>query len=238
MDSALQDPNVRVSPISAQISLALKGFSRCLFSFERSDHGVCESVDRDGRIASPSWPRFYCGPMPFDEVGKREKAGRSGGVIDVRVLGPDDWRLWRGLRLEALAESAAAFSSTLAQWTGAGDTEQRWRARLRDVPLNVVLWLDGVPAGMVGAYLRADTGVELVSMWVAPFARGCGVGDAAVRAVTDWANEREVVLSVKADNTSALTLYRRHKFVDAGISPDDADERLMRRHPAPATQGF
>jgi ribosomal protein S18 acetylase RimI-like enzyme len=36
------------------------------------------------------------------------------------------------------------------------------------------------------------------------------------------------VLSVKADNHRAIALYQRHGFVDAGQSPDDADERLMR----------
>jgi ribosomal protein S18 acetylase RimI-like enzyme len=149
-------------------------------------------------------------------------------VIDVQLLGPDDWRLWRRLRLEALRESAAAFSSTLAQWTGAGDTEERWRARLSNVPLNIVLRSNGAPAGMVSAHVRADDIAELISMWVVPFARGRGVGDAAVRAVLGWAKPREVVLSVKAENRPAIALYQRHGFVDAGKSRDDADERLMR----------
>jgi ribosomal protein S18 acetylase RimI-like enzyme len=152
-------------------------------------------------------------------------------VIEVQQLGAADWRLWRQLRRQALVESAAAFSSTLAQWIGPGDTEERWRARFSNVPFNVVLRLDGAPAGMVGAYVRADDTVELISMWVAPFARGRGVGGAAVRAVLGWADPREVVLSVKADNKPAIALYQRHGFVDEGQSPDDPDERLMRRLP-------
>jgi RimJ/RimL family protein N-acetyltransferase len=155
-------------------------------------------------------------------------------VIEVQELGADDWRLWRQLRLEALTESAAAFSATLAQWTGPADTEERWRARFSNVPFNVVLRFDDAPAGMVGAYVRADDTVELISMWVAPFARGQGVGDAAVRAVLDWADLREVVLSVRADNKAAMALYQRHGFSDAGQSPDDANERLMRRSPGTA----
>src|SRR5262249_55519126 len=148
---------------------------------------------------------------------------------EVQQLGADDWRLWRQLRLAALTESAAAFSSTLAEWSGPGDTEERWRARFSNVPFNVVLRLDGVPAGMVGACVGADDTVELISMWVAPFARGQGVSDAAVRAILGWASQRGVVLSVKADNKPAVALYRRHGFVDAGQSPDDVDEILMRR---------
>ncbi|HEY2205857.1 MAG TPA: GNAT family N-acetyltransferase [Pseudonocardia sp.] len=65
-------------------------------------------------------------------------------------------------------------------------------------------------------------------MWVAPAARGLGVGDAALREVLDRAGRRPVVLSVRADNGPAVRLYRRHGFADAGPSPDDPAERLMR----------
>lgn len=150
-------------------------------------------------------------------------------MIEIQYLTPDDWSLWRELRLEALAESSHAFGSTLADWTGPGDTEQRWRARLTDVPCNIVLRLDGSPAGMVGAHLRDDGTVELISLWVAPAARGRGVGDAAVRAVLDWAAPREVVLSVKSANATAAALYRRHGFLDAGPSSDCPGESFMRR---------
>ena len=152
-------------------------------------------------------------------------------MIEAQQLTADDWRLWRHLRLAALAESPAAFGATLAEWTGPGDTEERWRARLSNVPFNAVLRLDGEPAGMVGAYEQADGAVELVSMWVTPHARGHGVADAAVRAVLGWAGARDVVLSVKADNAPAIRLYRRHGFIDVGPSPDGPDERLMRRSP-------
>jgi len=149
------------------------------------------------------------------------------------MLSPDDWRLWRSLRLAALADAPGAFGSTLPEWTGPGDTEQRWRARLATVALNVVLTLDDQPAGMVSATAPGrDGAVELISLWVAPFARGHGVGDAAIDCVVAWAHAEygdvSVVLSVKTGNKPALHLYRRHDFTDAGPSPDDPNERLMR----------
>lgn len=150
-------------------------------------------------------------------------------MIELQVLRPDDWRLWRELRLQALEESPAAFASTVAQWTGVGDTEERWRARLTDVPYNAVVRSEGAAVGMVGAVVRDDDTIELISMWVAPAARGSGVGDAAVQAVIDWAGPRDVLLSVKSDNTHAIALYQRHRFVDVGPSPDDSNERLMCR---------
>lgn len=146
-------------------------------------------------------------------------------MIETTVLGPDDWQLWRELRLAALAEAPDAFGSTLAEWSGAGDTEQRWRARLHGVALNLVLVTNGVPVGMVSATATDIEGqVELISLWVTPTARGQGVGHEAIRQVLAWARREHpggrIVLSVKTDNDNASRLYERHGFVDAGPSPD------------------
>jgi ribosomal protein S18 acetylase RimI-like enzyme len=154
-------------------------------------------------------------------------------VIDVLVLSPEEWQLWRELRRAALAEAPDAFGSTLAEWSGAGATEQRWRARLEAVALNLVLTVAAEPAGMVSATAPdADGAVELISLWVAPALRGRGVGDEAVARVLAWARTEHpashVVLSVKLSNRPAIRLYQRLRFVDAGPSPDDPDERLMR----------
>ena len=158
-------------------------------------------------------------------------------MVDVLVLTPDDWPLWRRLRLAALAEAPEAFGSTVAAWSGEGDTEQRWRTRLGSVALNLVLVAGGEPVGMVSATAPgADGEIELIGLWVAPISRGSGVGDEAVRQVVAWAHEhhpgRCVVLSVKTENERARGLYERHGFVDVGSSPDTWDERRMRRRPA------
>ncbi len=142
------------------------------------------------------------------------------GEIGLRALGADDWGVWRKLRLDALGEAPDAFSSTLAQWQGEGDTEARWRARLSTVALNVVADLDGKGAGMVSATApNQDETVDLISMWVAPFARGRGVGDSLIAAVIQWARARlaaRISLAVVESNEHAVALYRRHGFSDAG----------------------
>lgn len=126
-------------------------------------------------------------------------------MIEARVVTPDEWRVWRQFRLSALAQAPAAFSSILAQWSGPGDTEERWCARLRDVALNVVLTWDGAAVGMVSATVWAQ----------------------------EEHPTSHVLLSVKTDNDHAIRLYERHGFVDVGPSPDDSSERLM-LHPASA----
>ena len=147
--------------------------------------------------------------------------------IDLQRLEEDDWRLWRAVRLAALAEAPDAFGSTLAEWSGPNDLEARWRARLASVPFTVVAGLDDSPAGVVAA-LRDDDVVELVSLWVAPAARGRGVGDALVAAVLAWADGREVQLDVRAGNAPAITLYARAGFTDAGPAEEAGERRMVR----------
>jgi ribosomal protein S18 acetylase RimI-like enzyme len=163
----------------------------------------------------------------------RVRPRASASFIDVRVIGADDWRLWRALRLDALREAPYAFSSTLAEWEGAGDTEARWRARLSTVPYNVVAYLNGKPAGMVsGTATDQEATTELISMWVAPFARGRRVSDVLVAAVIRWAREQQaasITLAVYASNEHARALYRRHGFIDLGAPESAASGASQRR---------
>jgi GNAT superfamily N-acetyltransferase len=157
----------------------------------------------------------------------------------VRRIGIDDWPLWRKLRLQALEEAPYAFSSRLADWQGRGDTEARWRGRVSDVPLNIVADWQETPAGMAsGTPLNLDGSVELISMWVAPFARGRGVGDALVNAVIEWASEQQasaVALGVLEGNERAAAFYRRHGFIPVGASVGTVTEQRMVRD---LSQGF
>lgn len=139
------------------------------------------------------------------------------GVTVLRVVTPDDWTVWRELRLAALAEAPYAFGSRLVDWQGDGDRAERWRARL-ELPgsYNIVALVDGIPAGMASGVPTDKAGVvELISMWVSPRARGRGVGDLLVEAVRRWAVEggaTELRLAVTESNDPAETLYRRHGF--------------------------
>lgn len=146
-------------------------------------------------------------------------------MLELRTVEADDWRLWRELRLAALAEAPYAFGSTLAQWQGPGDREERWRARL-SIPgaHDLVVLLDGGPVGMASGVPDEEAATaELISMWVSPTARGKGVGDYLIQAVERWAVDRGATtlwLSVMPDNHKATALYERHGFTDTGEPGD------------------
>ncbi len=150
-------------------------------------------------------------------------------MIYIRALTSEDWTVWRDLRLRALADSPHAFGSKLEEWEGAA--EERWRARL-GLPgsRNFVAYRAGTPVGMATC-APFDGVYELIGMWVAPEARGGGVGAALIEASCGWAREQgagELRLDVKVDNACAIRLYIRHGFVDAGPSCE-VGERAMRK---------
>jgi ribosomal protein S18 acetylase RimI-like enzyme len=144
-------------------------------------------------------------------------------VTELRTVGPDDWRAWREVRLAALAEAPDAFGSTLADWQGDGDREERWRARLA-LPgsHNVLAVVDGRAAGMASG-VPDDGRSELISMWVSPAVRGRGVGDRLIAEIARWAAGRDadaLYLAVRPDNAAAIALYARNGFVDTGEPGD------------------
>ena len=146
-------------------------------------------------------------------------------------LDADGWRDFRDLRLASLADAPEAFGSTYADWVDA--SEERWRARLTDVPLTVVARDDTGLVGVVSG-VPAEGHVELISMWVAPEWRGQGVGEALVNAVLDESGGRSVRLRVMAGNQRALDFYARMGFVLVSDELDAEGTLTMRRAVSPA----
>jgi ribosomal protein S18 acetylase RimI-like enzyme len=165
-----------------------------------------------------------------------------GGLMEHEVvverLTPDGWRRWREVRRAALAEAPEAFGATLAEWSGAGDVEARWRQRLTDVPCNVVALVDGEPVGQAsGCTIEEDSdgGCEVISVWVAPDQRGTGVVAAVLGAVETWAvaeGATALTLSVKRHNGRAIAAYERLGFRRTGeAGHDPSEERMVKRLP-------
>jgi ribosomal protein S18 acetylase RimI-like enzyme len=157
-------------------------------------------------------------------------------MLGIREVGPEDWRLWRRLRLDALAEAPDAFRARLADWQADNDVEARWRGRL-SIPgsFNVIAVLDDEPVGMASGVRTSDDGMaELISMWVAPAARGRGVGEALVHEIERWAEDigmQMLRLRVAEGNLAASALYQRSGFRFTGergdFMPDSAEQELV-----------
>ncbi len=140
--------------------------------------------------------------------------------LQVERAGAVDWERYRALRLGALGESPDAF------WTRLDDERDQpdsfWQGRMGGA-VNLIATCDGVDAGLaVVARLRdcpADGG--LFSVWVAPTARGLGVGERLTRAAIEVAREQgfgRLVLEVSDHNAPAIRLYARLGFAPTGVS--------------------
>lgn len=142
---------------------------------------------------------------------------------EIAELGPEDWREFRTLRLQALADAPAAFGSRHADWAEA--PEDRWRARLTEVPLNLVARVGGRPVGMASGVVVGGE-VELISMYVAPPARGTGLAQALAERVVGWgaAQGLGTFLMVRSDNSTAIAAYARAGFSDEGVPHDWPDD--------------
>lgn len=139
--------------------------------------------------------------------------------MSVRRADGSDWEVVRALRLDALTLAPDAFGSRL--WEERDRAEAWWRRRLDGPGTTLLGLLDGSPCGLaLVEATREDAAVAgLYSMWVAPDARGRGVGDALMVAAIEVARARgftRIVLDVGDDNAPAIALYARHGFVPTG----------------------
>jgi ribosomal protein S18 acetylase RimI-like enzyme len=132
----------------------------------------------------------------------------------VRHAVPGDEPILRSLRLQALADSPAAFGSTHEREMARTTADwQRWLS-----PGVTLLWGDAQQVeGMVaGVRDAADASVaRLMAMWVNPSARGSGAADALVAALVEWAAAERFTLlrlNVMHDNLRALRFYQRCNF--------------------------
>jgi ribosomal protein S18 acetylase RimI-like enzyme len=150
-------------------------------------------------------------------------------VGTIRILTEDDAAAFQALRLSGLRESPAAFGSTyenevdtplqqiVTQLAGGAGGEDVVFGALDD---------DGVLVGVAG--MRRGTTLKtqhrggVWGMYVAPEARGRGVGRALVSAIIEHARSlgmERLVLGVETTNQPARALYHALGFVTYGIEP-------------------
>jgi GNAT superfamily N-acetyltransferase len=158
-------------------------------------------------------------------------------MVRVGLLGEDDWAAFREIRLRSLLDSPDAFGSTYGEESS--QTERAWRdwaaGRWRGGVAAVFAGRaeDGTPVGTAtGAEYDVEPGVGYVyAMWVAPAARGAGVGRALLDTVETWARGRgcgSLALTVTETNAVARAFYDTVGFVESGErSPLRDGSRLL-----------
>jgi ribosomal protein S18 acetylase RimI-like enzyme len=140
--------------------------------------------------------------------------------IELRRLGPKDASAYQEIRLEALADSPHAFSSTLE--TEQGQPLDRFAKRLAD---DFILGAFSGPylVGVAGFYVQPRPKHRhkgmLWGMYVSPDHRAAGIGRKLVEAIIEHARQHVELLqlSVVADNMPARRLYANLGFVEYGI---------------------
>jgi ribosomal protein S18 acetylase RimI-like enzyme len=129
-------------------------------------------------------------------------------MATLRALGPDDWKVFREIRLRSLADSPDAFGSTLEREQGF--TEDDWRRRLSG-PVYAVT--DPGPVA-VGGLFEHDGVFHVWGMWTDPAHRSRGHARRVLDALI--APDVEAVLDVNVTNAAARAAYERYGFVGTG----------------------
>lgn len=139
-------------------------------------------------------------------------------TMEIQRLSIDEALRLRHIRLRALADAPDAFGSTYAE--ASAHPLEIWRQQLQEIATFVAV-NDGEDVGLVRCASdeqQHDT-AWLISMWVAPEARGQGVGNALIDAVIEYARSSgasRLLLDVADHNQQAIALYARKGFKPNG----------------------
>lgn len=141
----------------------------------------------------------------------------------IRKLTPDDWRLFKALRLAALLDAPDNFAQD--HDSIAADPPETWRKGLagrtslagfeRDTPVALASYL-------VSDLSRMRHRATMINVWLDPRWRGAGRAEAMIRALEDTARGDGILqmeLQVNAENARAVAFYERLGYRTIGRMP-------------------
>lgn len=135
--------------------------------------------------------------------------------MHVEVLTPADWRAWRDLRCEGLADTPIGFGELHAD--AVLRTDDDWQASMCRPGIRVMAFEDAEPVGLAGGFHDDSGAPVLFGVYVRPTARGQGVLAELVAVVSAWAAPDRLELAVHEDNHRAHAAYRKLGFADTGV---------------------
>ncbi|QPI62568.1 GNAT family N-acetyltransferase [Vreelandella venusta] len=156
--------------------------------------------------------------------------------FNIKVVTPEDWALYKSVRLESLKDSADSFGATYQQESTLSDAD--WRARLDLsarglVAFPLVAEQGGRAVGLAWGVIHVPEveTAHIYQMWVSPAARGKGIAKALLGKIKTWAIDKEcerIALDVTTSNEAAAGLYRSSGFMAMGQPvPLRRDSSLM-----------
>lgn len=157
-------------------------------------------------------------------------------MIEIKILMPEQWQLYKNLRCAALADAPYAYSSTLDEALKRSDEDwqQLSLQYARDPSVTYFAFEEEVPCGMSACVIDGSE-AEMFALWVDPIFRRKGVGGRLVEFARAWSGSRgcrKLKVGVFDDNPAALMFYRSAGFEDVGqikpeLSSRDRTVRLL-----------
>ena len=139
------------------------------------------------------------------------------GPVLVEILGADDWRRLRSIRLRALTESGHAFGGTFE--VERAEDESAWRAKFEKNEF-LIASVDGVDGALMYIeVLNGDFGATcwIGGCWSDPRFRGKGLMRAMFTFIDQQNKDWKIQgLGVWTNNYSAIAAYEKLGFVKMG----------------------
>ena len=144
--------------------------------------------------------------------------------IEIKIMQPDQWRLYKSVRCAALADAPYAFSGTLDRALQRSDEDWviiTWQRATKPGQITFFAFEGETTYGMsaCGIDPKNANEAEMSAVWVTPTQRHSGVGDALIDFAVQWATEQGASLlnvGVYDDNVGALKFYSSNGFQDVG----------------------
>lgn len=132
--------------------------------------------------------------------------------IEIRKLSPDDWQIYKDLRLQMLREEPQAYSQKYEDLIKR--TDEEWKENtLTDTRGELVAFVDGKPAGMNGYAYDNPNLVFIWGMFIRKEYRGLGLGrmlmEEIEKEIRKDAEVKKIHVSVISSQITAWKLYEK-----------------------------
>ena len=141
------------------------------------------------------------------------------GDVEIRRFQPDEWRLYKAIRLKALHSDPNVFGSNHAK--EAAYTDDKWQSAIVDDKMGIFgLFHYEDVIGMTGIALARDdasgTTAKLWGSWLEKSWRKQGLSKKMYEARLDWAKPhpavRRIVVSHRQSNAASKKANQKHGF--------------------------